>query len=66
VFILTGAAALAYDRAFLAPLFGPGELGTLVSAGTLPILYLAVGLKVGAELAGLLIRFTEADAEAPQ
>jgi multicomponent Na+:H+ antiporter subunit B len=66
VFILTGAAALAYDREFLAPLFGPGELGALVSAGTLPILYLAVGLKVGAELAGLLIRFTEGDAEAPQ
>jgi multicomponent Na+:H+ antiporter subunit B len=64
-FILTGAAALAYDREFLAPLLSPGRLGALVSAGTLPILYMAVGLKVGAELAGLLIRFTEPDAGAP-
>lgn len=66
VFILTGAAALAYDKEFLTPLLNPGRLGALVSAGTLPILYLAVGLKVGAELAGLLIRFTEADAETPR
>ncbi len=48
------------------PCSSPGRLGALVSAGTLPLLYLAVGLKVGAELAGLLIRFTEADAEAPR
>jgi len=65
-FIATGLAALYYDREFLAPLLGQGRLGALVSAGTLPILYLAVGLKVGAELAGLLIRFTEADAPPPR
>jgi multicomponent Na+:H+ antiporter subunit B len=58
-FIVTGLVALAYDRAFLAPLLGVGQLGALVSAGTLPILYLAVGFKVGAELASLLLRFTE-------
>jgi multicomponent Na+:H+ antiporter subunit B len=58
-FIATGLAALAYDRAFLAPLLSPGRLGALVSGGTLPILYLAVGLKVGAELASLLLRLTE-------
>jgi multicomponent Na+:H+ antiporter subunit B len=63
-FIVTGLAALAYDRAFLAPLLGVGQLGTLVSSGTLPILYLAVGLKVGAELASLLLRFTEEEASA--
>lgn len=61
-FIVTGLAALAFDRAFLAPLLGAGQLGALVSAGTLPILYLAVGLKVGAELASLLLRFTEEEA----
>ena len=65
-FIATGLAAVYYDREFLAPLLGQGRLGALVSAGTLPILYLAVGLKVGAELAGLLIRFTEADAPPPR
>jgi len=34
----------------------------LVSAGTLPLLYLAVGLKVGAELAGLLTTLAETEA----
>jgi multicomponent Na+:H+ antiporter subunit B len=65
-FIVTGLVALAYDHAFLAPLLSPGRLGALISAGTLPLLYLAVGLKVGAELAGLLIRFTEPEGEPPR
>ncbi len=64
VFILTGLGALAFDRAFLAPLLGPGQLGALLSAGTLPVLYLAVGLKVGAELASLLLRLSEDEADA--
>lgn len=65
-FIATGLAALAWDHQFLAPLLGRGTLGSLVSAGTLPLLYLAVGLKVGAELTGLLVRMTDADGEAPR
>lgn len=44
---------------FLEPLLGPGSLGQLLSAGSLPILYLAVGLKVGAELASLLARLAQ-------
>ncbi|HBH35256.1 MAG TPA: sodium:proton antiporter, partial [Gammaproteobacteria bacterium] len=36
--------------------------GALISAGTLPILYLAVGIKVGSELAGLLAHLAEAEA----
>ncbi len=58
-FILIGLWALWYDKPFLQPIFdsflGTGPLGSLWSAGTLPLLYLAVGLKVGAELAGLLV-----------
>jgi multicomponent Na+:H+ antiporter subunit B len=38
-------------------------MGELVSAGTLPLLSVAIGLKVGAELAGLLAHL--ADTEAP-
>ena len=53
-FIVIGLMALLWDGQFLQPLLGTGTLGSLVSAGTLPMLYLAVGLKVGAELAGLL------------
>ena len=39
-------------------------LGQLVSAGTLPLLYIAVGLKVGAELASLLSHLAQTEAEA--
>jgi multicomponent Na+:H+ antiporter subunit B len=53
-FIVLGLLALAGDGAFLQPLLGTGVMGTLLSAGTLPLLYIAVGLKVGAELAGLM------------
>lgn len=65
-FIIIGLIALIGDGdfkgAFLTPLFGTGEVGQLFSAGSLPLLYLAVGLKVGAELAGLLARLSESEA----
>lgn len=61
-FILVGLLALFNGQEFLTPLFDKGELGKLLSAGSLPILYLAVGLKVGAELAGLLAHLAEAEA----
>jgi len=53
-FIVIGLLALYQQGAFLQPLFDHGVFGSLLSAGSLPVLYLAVGLKVGAELAGLL------------
>lgn len=58
-FIGIGLAALAGGGAFLQPLLDRGVVGDLVSAGSLPLLYLAVGLKVGAELAGLLAQLAE-------
>lgn len=58
-FIGIGLAALAGGGAFLQPLLDKGTLGHLLSAGSLPLLYLAVGLKVGAELAGLLAQLAE-------
>ncbi|MGB5474239.1 MAG: MnhB domain-containing protein [Gammaproteobacteria bacterium] len=53
-FIVIGLLGLVYGGEFLAPLLGQGEMGSLLSAGTLPLLYIAVGLKVGTELAGLM------------
>ena len=50
------------NQEFLTPLLGKGELGSLFSAGTLPLLYVAVGLKVGSELAGLLAHLSESEA----
>lgn len=61
-FIIIGLLALFNKGYFLAPLLGKGEVGQLFSAGSLPLLYMAVGLKVGAELAGLLARLQETEA----
>ena len=63
-FILVGLLAMLEGKAFLQPLLVQDTLGQLISAGTLPLLYLAVGLKVGAELASLLSRLIQT--EAPQ
>jgi multicomponent Na+:H+ antiporter subunit B len=62
-FICIGLLALFNHGAFLQPFLSKGVVGELFSAGTLPLLYLAVGLKVGAELAGLLANLNEEDDE---
>ncbi len=62
VFVGIGLWALAARGEFLAPLLGKGTLGALFSAGTLPLLYIAVGLKVGAEIAGLMSTLQETEA----
>jgi multicomponent Na+:H+ antiporter subunit B len=61
-FILIGLLAMLEGNGFLQPLFIQDSLGQLISAGTLPLLYLAVGLKVGAELASLLSRLIQTEA----
>lgn len=61
-FIGIGLLGLMDGGAFLRPLLASGTLGELLSAGTLPLLYLAVGLKVGSELAGLLASISEFEA----
>ena len=63
-FIVIGLWALFADGAFLKPMLDQGTLGDLVSAGTLPLLSLALGIKVGAELAGLMTSLS--DTEAPE
>ncbi|MDM8547076.1 MnhB domain-containing protein [Candidatus Venteria ishoeyi] len=59
-FISIGLIALFWKGQFLAPLGEPGVPGALLSAGSLPLLYLATGIKVGAELANLLARLRDA------
>jgi len=61
-FILIGLLAMLGGKEFLTPLLARGELGALLSAGSLPLLYIAVGLKVGSELAGLLAQLSETEA----
>jgi multicomponent Na+:H+ antiporter subunit B len=61
-FIYIGLLAMLDGKAFLTPAMGVGQFGDLLSAGTLPLLYAAVGLKVGAELAGLLANLSGTEA----
>lgn len=65
-FILIGLWALVEDGTFLAPMLGKGVMGELLSAGTLPLLSFAVGLKVGSELAGLMAQIASAEGGEPR
>lgn len=62
-FIVIGLFSLTSQGHFLAPLLGTGNLGGLYSAGSLPLLYIAVGIKVGSEMAGLMGRMLEDEGE---
>ncbi len=64
-FISIGLWALFADGAFLQPMLRQGTIGHLLSAGTLPLLSLALGLKVGSELAGLMTSLSDTEAREP-
>ncbi len=54
-FVSIGILGLIYSKSFLANEILPkGNWNELISAGFIPLIYIAVGLKVGAELSGLL------------
>ncbi|MBN2103430.1 Na(+)/H(+) antiporter subunit B [bacterium] len=60
IFIGIGLAGLAVGgRYFLSNFLPKGELNTLFSAGVIPILYIAIGFKVGSELAGVIDHLIE-------
>lgn len=57
-YVLLGLAGIILAGGFLDNRILPlGEFNTLISAGIIPLLYILIGLKVGSELSGLLIRF---------
>lgn len=54
-YVAVALAGLVWGAGFLDPRFLPaGEFGRLFSAGAIPVIYSLVGLKVGAELTGIL------------
>lgn len=60
VFIIVGLAGLAVGGGyFLSNYLPKGDLNTLFSAGVIPIIYIAIGFKVGSELAGVIDRLVE-------
>ena len=64
-FIGIGLWALFAEGEFLRPMLDKGAMGDLLSAGTLPLLSLALGLKVGSELAGLMTSLSDTEAREP-
>ncbi len=53
-FVTVGLGGLIYGSSFLYNYLPLGQPGDLISAGVIPIIYIAVGFKVGAELSGVL------------
>ena len=53
-FVGVGLLGLIFGGFFLKNFLGKGTAGMLFSAGVIPIIYVAIGLKVGAELTGIL------------
>ena len=52
--VLIGLLGLMFSAQFLSDFLPKGTLNTLFSAGIIPLIYIAVGFKVGAELGGVI------------
>jgi len=60
VFVVTGLTGLAVaGHYFLSNFLPEGTLNSLFSAGIIPIIYIAIGLKVGSELTGVIDNLIE-------
>jgi multicomponent Na+:H+ antiporter subunit B len=59
VFVGLGLIGLAIGKEFLFNFLPKGELATLFSAGIIPIIYIAIGFKVGSELASIIDNLIE-------
>jgi multicomponent Na+:H+ antiporter subunit B len=59
IFIIVGLLGLVFGGNFLLNFLPKGIAHTLVSAGIIPIIYIAIGFKVGSELAGIIDNLLE-------
>ena len=62
-FVIIGLIGLGIGGYFLNNFLAKGSVFALFSAGVIPILYAAIGLKVGAELAGIVANMFESRSE---
>lgn len=53
-FLVIGFIGLVTEGSFLTNILNNGTLGTLFSAGLIPIIYILIGIKVGTELSGII------------
>jgi len=59
VFVVIGLLGLVFGGYFLLDFLPKGTANTLFSAGIIPIIYIAIGFKVGSELAGIIDNLIE-------
>ncbi len=59
IFIVIGFIGLFLGDYFLLNFLPKGEVNTLISGGIIPLLYITIGLKVGAELSGIIYKLME-------
>ena len=59
VFVVIGLLGLVFGGYFLLNFLPKGTSNTLFSAGIIPIIYIAIGFKVGSELAGIIDNLIE-------
>lgn len=63
IYVIIGLLGLAMGGYFLNNFMGTGTVGSLISAGIVPIVYVLVGLKVGSELTGVITDFMKEEVE---
>lgn len=63
LYVILGLAGIGIGGYFLLNFLPTGTVGTLFSAGIIPIIYVVIGLKVGAELTGLIANFYTEEVE---
>jgi len=59
IFVVIGLLGLAFGDYFLSNFLPKGTANTLFSAGIIPIIYIAIGFKVGSELASIIDNLIE-------
>lgn len=59
IFIVIGLLGLFLGDYFLLNFLPKGAVNTLISGGVIPLLYITIGLKVGAELSGIIYKLME-------
>jgi len=59
VFLVVGVLGLFAGGYFLLNFLPKGDPGSLLSAGVIPVIYIAIGFKVGSELAGIIDKLME-------
>ena len=57
LYVIIGLLGLVLTNYFLGNFMDTGKVGSLLSAGIIPIIYVLVGLKVGSELSGIITDF---------